>query len=44
MENQNPESLTEIDPEYRRLHTEHRDHEHRTSQRHSVWKIFVPLA
>ena len=29
MENQNPESLTEIDPEYRRLHAEHRDHEHR---------------
>jgi uncharacterized protein YdcH (DUF465 family) len=29
MENQNSESLTEIDPEYRRLHAEHRDHEHR---------------
>jgi hypothetical protein len=29
MENQDPESLTEIDPEYRRLHAEHRDHEQR---------------
>lgn len=29
MENQDPESLTELDPEYRRLHAEHRDHEHR---------------
>ena len=29
MENQNSESLTDIDPEYRRLHAEHRDHEHR---------------
>ena len=29
MENQNSESLTEIDPEYRRLHAEHRDHESR---------------
>ena len=29
MENQNPESLTEIDPEYRRLHAEHRNHESR---------------
>jgi len=29
MENQNSDSLTEIDPEYRRLHAEHRDHEHR---------------
>jgi hypothetical protein len=29
MENQTSESLTDIDPEYRRLHAEHRDHEHR---------------
>ncbi len=29
MENQTVESLTEIDPEYRRLHAEHRDHEQR---------------
>jgi uncharacterized protein YdcH (DUF465 family) len=29
MENQNRESLTEIDPEYDRLHAEHRDHERR---------------
>jgi uncharacterized protein YdcH (DUF465 family) len=29
MENPNPESLTDIDPEYRRLHAEHRHHEHR---------------
>ena len=29
MENQNPESLTEIDPEYGRLHAEHRQHEQR---------------
>jgi uncharacterized protein YdcH (DUF465 family) len=29
MENQNSESLTDIDPEYRRLHAKHRDHEHR---------------
>jgi len=29
MENQNQESLTEIDPEYDRLHAEHRDHERR---------------
>jgi uncharacterized protein YdcH (DUF465 family) len=29
METQNPDSLTEIDPEYRRLHAEHRDHENR---------------
>jgi hypothetical protein len=29
MENQNSESLTDIDAEYRRLHAEHRDHEHR---------------
>jgi uncharacterized protein YdcH (DUF465 family) len=29
MENQNSESLADIDPEYRRLHAEHRDHEHR---------------
>ena len=29
MENQNQESLTEVDPEYDRLHAEHRDHEQR---------------
>jgi uncharacterized protein YdcH (DUF465 family) len=29
MENQNVESLTEVDPEYRRLSAEHRDHEQR---------------
>jgi len=29
MENQNPDSLTETDPEYRRLHAEHRNHESR---------------
>jgi len=29
MENQSSESLTELDPEYRRLHAEHRDHESR---------------
>jgi hypothetical protein len=29
MENQNQESLAEIDPEYHRLHTEHQDHEMR---------------
>ena len=29
MENQNSDSLTDIDAEYRRLHAEHRDHEHR---------------
>ena len=29
MENQTAEPLTEIDPEYRRLHAEHRDHEQR---------------
>jgi hypothetical protein len=29
MENQNSESLTDTDAEYRRLHAEHRDHEHR---------------
>ncbi len=29
MENQNVESLTEIDPEYRRLHAEHHNHEQR---------------
>lgn len=29
MENSNPESLADLDPEYRRLHTEHRDHESR---------------
>ena len=29
MENQNQESLTEIDPEYDRLYAEHRDHERR---------------
>ena len=29
MENQNQESLTETDPEYHRLHTEHQDHEQR---------------
>jgi uncharacterized protein YdcH (DUF465 family) len=29
MENQTSESLTEIDPEYRRLDAEHRDHEQR---------------
>ena len=29
MENQNSESLTDIDPEYRRLYAEHRDHEYR---------------
>ena len=29
MENQGSESLTEIDPEYRRLHAEHRNHESR---------------
>jgi len=32
MEKQGPDSLTEIDPEYRRLHAEHRDHEHRLEQ------------
>jgi uncharacterized protein YdcH (DUF465 family) len=29
MENTLPAELTEIDPEYRRLHEEHRDHEQR---------------
>jgi uncharacterized protein YdcH (DUF465 family) len=29
METQNPDSLAEIDPEYRRLHAEHRSHEDR---------------
>lgn len=29
MENQNSDALADIDPEYRRLHAEHRDHEHR---------------
>jgi len=29
MENQSADSLTEIDPEYRRLHAEHRNHENR---------------
>jgi len=29
MENESSESLTEIDPEYRRLHAEHRNHESR---------------
>ncbi len=29
MEIQNSESLADIDAEYRRLHAEHRDHEHR---------------
>lgn len=29
MENHSSDNLTEIDPEYRRLHAEHRDHEHR---------------
>ncbi|HKF44136.1 MAG TPA: DUF465 domain-containing protein [Thermoanaerobaculia bacterium] len=29
METLSSENLTEIDPEYRRLHTEHRDHESR---------------
>ena len=29
MENQNSESLTDTDAEYRRLHAEHRNHEHR---------------
>jgi uncharacterized protein YdcH (DUF465 family) len=29
MENQNSESLPELDPEYARLHAEHRDHESR---------------
>ena len=32
MENQDSDSLTEIDPEYRRLHAEHRDHEQRLSE------------
>ena len=32
MENQNSESLADIDPEYRRLHAEHRDHEHRLEE------------
>lgn len=29
MEKENPESLAEIDPEYQRLHAEHRSHEQR---------------
>ena len=29
MENQTTESLTELDPEYERLHAEHREHEQR---------------
>lgn len=29
MENAHPGDLTETDPEYRRLHQEHRDHEQR---------------
>ncbi len=29
MQNQTVESLAEIDPEYRRLHAEHRNHEER---------------
>ena len=29
MENQNSESLTDLDPEYHRLHAEHSDHERR---------------
>ena len=29
MENQSQESVTEFDPEYDRLHAEHRDHERR---------------
>jgi uncharacterized protein YdcH (DUF465 family) len=32
METQGLDSLTEIDPEYRRLHAEHRDHEQRLEQ------------
>jgi uncharacterized protein YdcH (DUF465 family) len=29
MENSNPDSLAETDPEYHRLHAEHQDHEQR---------------